>query len=350
MTLQQTQKVLTRQELYDLVWSTPMLKLAKQFRLSDNGLRKICKKHDIPLPKGGYWQKIQYGKSIKKPALPPYKGEDKIIITTLPPKEKVDPSQTITEAITVPKHLGKAHKLVAQTRRAFRAERKGNKEAVVDSLDIRVSPGQRSRACRIMNTIIKELEARGAIVGIDRQDEWKRYTHALIDGEKVHFALRERLKIEKLKPDPNWQWSATQEFVPNGNLELYISDYLGGLRTKWRDREKGRLEEKLTSFLNGLWLAAAFQKKRRLERDAEKEQQEQARKDYERKMQECQEEERKTQILEQQATSWKKSREIRSLVRAAIKKKGSYSPESAFAKWVAWATAYSDKLDPLKGP
>lgn len=40
----------TRQELYDLVWSKPMSRLALEYNISDNGLRKICKKHEIPLP------------------------------------------------------------------------------------------------------------------------------------------------------------------------------------------------------------------------------------------------------------------------------------------------------------
>lgn len=43
-------KSVTRKELYDLVWSTPMIKLAKEFNLSDNGLRKVCKKYNIPIP------------------------------------------------------------------------------------------------------------------------------------------------------------------------------------------------------------------------------------------------------------------------------------------------------------
>lgn len=43
-------KEFTRSELYDLAWSIPMTKLAKQFGLSDVGLRKICTKHQIPTP------------------------------------------------------------------------------------------------------------------------------------------------------------------------------------------------------------------------------------------------------------------------------------------------------------
>jgi len=38
---------LTRQELYDFVWSTPMTKLAKDFGLSDVGLAKICERHSF---------------------------------------------------------------------------------------------------------------------------------------------------------------------------------------------------------------------------------------------------------------------------------------------------------------
>ncbi len=32
---------------YDLVWSTPMVKLAEQFGLSDVGLTKICDRHRV---------------------------------------------------------------------------------------------------------------------------------------------------------------------------------------------------------------------------------------------------------------------------------------------------------------
>jgi len=51
-------RTISRQELYALVWQTPMSRLAKSFGLSDVGLRKICVKHDIPTPKPGYWAKL----------------------------------------------------------------------------------------------------------------------------------------------------------------------------------------------------------------------------------------------------------------------------------------------------
>ena len=55
---------LTRKELYDLVWSKPMTFLSKKYNLSDVGLRKICLKMNIPLPKAGYREKIKWNKPV----------------------------------------------------------------------------------------------------------------------------------------------------------------------------------------------------------------------------------------------------------------------------------------------
>ena len=57
---------LTRQELYDLVWSTPMTKLAESFGISDVGLAKICDRHRVPKPPRGYWAKKEAGKRVKQ--------------------------------------------------------------------------------------------------------------------------------------------------------------------------------------------------------------------------------------------------------------------------------------------
>ncbi len=40
-----------RVELYELVWQRALMRVAKDFGLSDVGLRKICVKHGIPTPR-----------------------------------------------------------------------------------------------------------------------------------------------------------------------------------------------------------------------------------------------------------------------------------------------------------
>jgi hypothetical protein len=44
-----------RYSLYDLVWSTPMSTLAKDFGISVVALAKRCRAVDVPVPLRGYW-------------------------------------------------------------------------------------------------------------------------------------------------------------------------------------------------------------------------------------------------------------------------------------------------------
>ena len=46
---------LNREDLYALVWSEPMVKVARRFGISDVGLAKACRRHKIPLPGRAYW-------------------------------------------------------------------------------------------------------------------------------------------------------------------------------------------------------------------------------------------------------------------------------------------------------
>lgn len=62
---------MSRQALYDLVWSTPVKTLATQFNISDASLRKACQRSHIPLPPAGYWAKLVAGKRVTQLSLPP---------------------------------------------------------------------------------------------------------------------------------------------------------------------------------------------------------------------------------------------------------------------------------------
>ncbi len=64
-----------REKLYNEVWSEPVITVAKRYNISDNGLRKRCKKLGIPLPTAGYWAKVYAGQTIKKPSLPKVFGD-----------------------------------------------------------------------------------------------------------------------------------------------------------------------------------------------------------------------------------------------------------------------------------
>jgi integrase len=61
---------ISRQELYDLVWSDPITALADRFGISDVGLAKVCRRSDIPVPPRGFWAMVAAGSTFQRPDLP----------------------------------------------------------------------------------------------------------------------------------------------------------------------------------------------------------------------------------------------------------------------------------------
>ena len=62
---------LTREELYQHVWKTPIHLLSEAVGLSDVGLAKICKQMNVPRPGRGYWARLDAGEHVKMVPLGP---------------------------------------------------------------------------------------------------------------------------------------------------------------------------------------------------------------------------------------------------------------------------------------
>jgi len=62
--------MVTREQLYEAVWSEPLIKLAERFQVSGNYLARVCDSLRVPRPVGGYWAKKAIGKASPKPPLP----------------------------------------------------------------------------------------------------------------------------------------------------------------------------------------------------------------------------------------------------------------------------------------
>lgn len=65
-------KQITREQLYELVWSKPMRDAAATIPMSDVGLQKMCRRNGVPVPSQGYWNKLRAGHRMPpRPPLPP---------------------------------------------------------------------------------------------------------------------------------------------------------------------------------------------------------------------------------------------------------------------------------------
>jgi len=193
------------------VWTESLSRLAKKDKISDNGLRKICKRMNIPIPAMGHWQKIQYGKRVIVTKLPTkYEGKDEIILHEKGTDDiDVDSPlvhlRILTRSIEEKKDLplivpdrmsSKPDKLIKSTNDYYDAVKKyyrshnGSHPDRINVLNIEVNEENRPRASRILDTIIKVLRSRNHDVIADHFT-----TYAKIGEEHVKFRLRDHKTI-----------------------------------------------------------------------------------------------------------------------------------------------------------
>lgn len=82
----------TREELFKLVWSAPVTKVARGMGVSDVALAKRCRREGVPLPPRGYWAKVASGQAPNKPALTPKVARRSITSAITEPVDKRRPS------------------------------------------------------------------------------------------------------------------------------------------------------------------------------------------------------------------------------------------------------------------
>lgn len=346
----------TRQELYNLVWSKPMSKLALEYNLSDNGLRKICKKHEIPLPLLGHWQKIQYNKEVKIIPLPKdFKGENSITLNEGETKENEgitnfskllkEITDDTTLSFKVSDKLSNPDKLISEAKEDFATRAEGpygtyrgistTSEGVIS---ISVAPKNCNRALRIMDKIIKLLKQRGHDVFVNHNT-----TIVEIKGEEIKIRLREKLKRITI-PDAKYSWNNT-DYVPTGILSFKIDDYP---EKEFNDTNNQTLEEQIPKILTKLELVSEKIKKDNEEREIRHQEYKKQREIEEAiKKRHANEVENFKRLLED-SERWKKATDLRNFIKElesnAIKQ-NKLSEE--LSNWIKWSNDKADWFDPL---
>lgn len=361
--------LLTRQELYQEVWKTPMRTLAAQFGLSDRGLAKICKRHDIPCPGRGYWAKLQYGRRV--PARPPLSKkrplDEEILMTGYIGKSPniVKPTRLLdyidsVPPLMVPGILAEPHPLVDKTAKILRSARKS--QDIIKPrknshlLNIHVSHDSLERALRVMDTVVNALEHIGASIKVSKNPLT---TSTKIYGEQLEFQLKEEL--DKVPHTPTktevrdkeqypWRDIPSHDAVPSGRLTLSITNLpVSGIRRNWSDGKRKLLEDRLEGFLVGLFRAseaikADREEKERRDREweAERQRQEEARRW--RLL-----EEKRIEMFQNDVTNWRQAQDYWAFIHQVetLASNSQTGIPKAVQDWLKWATQKVESLDPL---
>lgn len=69
---------MSREQLYELVWREPMLRVAERLGVSSSYMARVCTELRVPRPPRGYWAQLQFGKAPAQPTLPQARAGDVI--------------------------------------------------------------------------------------------------------------------------------------------------------------------------------------------------------------------------------------------------------------------------------
>jgi hypothetical protein len=180
-----TEQAITREALYKLVWSEPMLKVAARFGVSSSYLARVCTLLNVPRPERGYWAKLAVGKAPGQPALPDARPGDELYWSRdghLAQLDRPLPKPPISAArrrIRAVKPSPAQHSLIAGAKALFEVGRRSYevgylKPAKKLLVDLAVSKTALDKALAFANELFLALEERGHRVVIAPSNEFSK--------------------------------------------------------------------------------------------------------------------------------------------------------------------------------
>ncbi len=203
---------LTREQLYEQVWSGTSFDVARRLRVPHQKFLDICLALSVPRPSRGYWQKLRAGKPVERPALPPLDGPmpaEQALLSCNTPASGQRASRAENPDFAIPKTLRNCHPIISDTLVAF----KTLKPYPTAGWDARptgcvwVSKGAAHRALCFMQAVIRACQARGW-----RAERLEGYAAPrIIDGEN---SVRLILEEPRAHAGPG----GPERFKPSGRL------------------------------------------------------------------------------------------------------------------------------------
>lgn len=300
--------MVTREELFEAVWTEPLVKLAERFKVSDSYLARVCDSLRVPRPDRGYWAKKEAGKVSPRPALPPIEpGEptqwssgNGVLVRRSSPRRH-NPAQSPQSA------RKKTHALTQGAAAHFTHSRKVEAGEYLKPykrylVDITASQACLQHALSFATDLFLALEAKGYRVEIfggqdgamrrppiDPLDSpagrsrnnpphglWTpgRLTVAYVNGQMVGVSIVETAETTVMRYigngtyvrdadyvaprtrsryNDNSTWTTTKE-RPSGRLRLiaYAPHYRVDLAEQWRETSRSSLSERVSSIVAGI--------------------------------------------------------------------------------------------------
>jgi hypothetical protein len=359
---------LTRKELYERVWSTPMRTLAQEFGISDVGLAKLCRRHEIPLPGRGYWARLQFGQKPERTSLPAiadprlesitiFRSEPKErSVLTPEEKEQIPVIEVATNGPTTHIFVGRIERNMTKSNLDERGMLLAKSGSVVP---VKVSPSALPRAMRLFDALFAATDKAGHKV------EWPTPYNTQIKmtvlDEKLTFFISESTNRREHQPTPeerarqkehSWQRPPQWDIIPNGFLRFTLSSCEYQYTShSWNDGKRRKLENCVGEIFLACEKTAKAIKQERLDRaEAERRRVEEQKRRAEEAARQA-EYDRKAKALMELARSWQESKLIKDFTTALqttlTQPDVPETVKEELQKIVEWGFHHADYVDPL---
>lgn len=363
---------ITRQALYEALWSSPRKELASAWGIDPNTITYASKKQNIPLPKPGHWTLVSMGKPPSQPALtgdpdesvtledPPRKpGKKKPPSSTPKTPRKVDqtssqtlpvssepvptikdPVTSISEALPT---IRKAYKTYSSPKAARDYKYQHVLPGSAEVIRIAVMPEMVERALLLMDTILREFQKSQWKTRIPSERD-RNKNSVFVEGVEILFTITEHRQQERVKSESRWTtWEYRYHSTGTLRFQFGTSSWLHEIK----DNKRKKLEERIPEIIDGILEEVARVKRVEIERKNREriERLESRLSDLVRKAlnhnHQC--EERLNHCIAQH----QKALRIRSLVDAFRR---SDSPDQRYderEKWLSWLEVKANNMDPI---
>lgn len=363
---------MTRRQLYDLVWSKPMRDAAREVGLSDVGLKKVCVRHEVPVPPQGYWNRVHAGQT---PTATPYtelddESPNEVIISSpydyLPTSVRQLSREMVTNGAAVKEKIEVDHsraprqtEAVALTVALKKAE--PNENGLVGAtgpnlLRVEVAPQSIDRTVAIVDALLQAALGRGMtlrsgakhlqlvvdeeVVELKVSEEVRWVTVPPTAQEVAQEERRRKAAKEQYREHFEWMYRPTPRpgaYQPQGKLAIEVVNKEYGVPGRWRDTATRKLENLLNRLLGDLVIYAAAVKARRQEKERRERQWKRA--EDRRRLQGEREE-----LLKEQLESFARLEQLDRYLRRLKRSIGDSDAPRSVRAYLAWCGRYADEL------
>lgn len=358
----------SREDLYKKVWEKALMLVAADYGLSDNGLKKICNKMNIPIPYNGYWAKLKHGKEVFKTPLPALKpGDLETYKLEIEVKEKIELLERYKKLIeleenpenkiVVPEKISRLHPLVNLTKEYISKAREGyyddffrvHRGKIFNTV---LTKNTAQRAILILNTLVIELEKRGFVIQTARNEEDWVETKILFDGQIIKIELRELSKFEmrEVKRTYSKEKETIKVKASTGILKIEIIREWGWQKIALaKDTPKLKLEDQLNRFFIRIYEIINEEVIDKIESEKKKKIEAERRRRAQLVEDERKREQERTDNLLKLADEWNRVKYISTFLdemEIAMKEKNLLTEEKK--EWLHWARNKMKSMNPIK--